>query len=233
MNRTQVRKSLNELKRSQSITINGFNIKRVGINWRVEKGTHFRKTYAENEIEVLIARLIHIEDELTLRKEARIARKRNKREHKQIRQIEKRTRRNNRKRNKVSAEIANIIIQLSAVVLWALFFFPTAKFNLNFMGNYQLFAVIGAGVIGLISHILYFRQLGKKHKITNTIWGFVLIAGLIAGSIFLKDVINNILNNNVIGDSILITIKNGAYASLMGFLVVKLIFSFVFLKNKK
>ena len=233
MNRTQIRSTLNELKRGQSTSINGYTVKRVGINWRVEKGTHFRKTYADNEIDVVISRLVFVEDGRTSKQENKLAKRRIKNDRQELKRIRKNTKKRNRKRNSVAIETTNIIIQLAAIAVWALYFFPAGKFHLNFAGKYQLLVIIGMSVIGLISHIIYFKQLGRKHKIINILWGFISIAGIITASFFLKDVINNILNTNVIGESILVTIKNTAIMSIMGYLLIKLILSFVFISNKK
>lgn len=52
-----IRATLGSLKRGEEVSLNGFTIKKVGVNWIVRKGDFFKKSYSEQELSALVEKL--------------------------------------------------------------------------------------------------------------------------------------------------------------------------------
>ncbi len=194
MAKENIRITLMTLKRGSETSINGFNIKKQGNLWVVSKGDFFHRSFNEEQIGKLVDKLsvsveepTVVEGRLKARKAARLARKleakaahekdvaqkiaiketkvREKELAKQAK-LEEPT-----KRNGLVLEGFNLIVQAVAYFSWFGYFFTDIVDR--YLGVYGLWFLIGIASIALLIHVLYVRQLGKRHRILNMLVGFI------------------------------------------------------------
>ena len=83
------------------------------------------------------------------------------------------------KRNRFVLEILNLATEAFAGLAWFGYFFTQELSNL--LGEYDIYAAIGAGVIAIVMNIIYVRQLGIRHRITNIV-ADLFAMGAVAGA---------------------------------------------------
>lgn len=71
------------------------------------------------------------------------------------------------KRNSFVWEVINLATEAFAALAWFGYFFTQELSNL--LGQYDIYAAIGVGVLALFVNIMYARQLGIRHRIVSFI----------------------------------------------------------------
>lgn len=238
MTKDQIRIQLNSLKRNGVININGYDIRRTGIQWHVTKGDHFRRTYAYSQIDALINK-IYVDEALLAaeptrsRRKNKDARQNERKAQKLIKNDEFRRVRKPIRRNKIGIEIVNVIAQVLFAVVWFAKFFPIGKLNLDFLGANAKYAVIGLAVVTFAIHLLYFRQLGRKHKIINIVWGFISLLGATVALLYFAYAITGINQYRDMQGLAILLYDSTSAITLLGYLLAKLVSSFVLIRTKK
>lgn len=232
MTHESIKKQLNELKKGEIISINGFDIRKMGIQWHVRKGDHYKRSFDFMEIDMLIARILKTSANPVTVQETKGSKREVRRKYKLARKLVKLEK--PKKRNGLVIEIINVIFQLGIVALWLAHFFPIeGKFTLQFLGKYVNHALIASVVVAFIVHIFYFRQLGKKHKILNILWGFVSIIGAVLAILYFSHSINMINEYKEILEHAKIIYHDLSAITLLSYLGAKLLVSFLLIKTKK
>lgn len=134
------------------------------------------------------------------------------------------------KRNKLLAEFLNLVSQAVAYFMWFVFFF-TEELD-KVLGENALYAVIGSGVVAILVHLLYSRQLGKRHRVVNIFVGLiylVLVSG--AGILYYGPLSHQALDLNDLLPSLEIAVQQPEVISLVAFMFIKWVSLFVAVKK--
>lgn len=134
------------------------------------------------------------------------------------------------KRNKLLAEFLNLVSQAVAYFMWFVFFF-TEELD-KVLGENALYAVIGSGVVAILVHLLYSRQLGRRHRIVNIFVGLiylVLVSG--AGILYYGPLSHQALDLNDLLPSLEIAVQQPEVISLVAFMFIKWVSLFVAVKK--
>jgi len=202
------------MKRDSELTINGYSIKKQGNLWIAKKGDFYHRSFNEQQLGRLIEKLGAdsavivplVKAPVDLSKKAvRAARKleaksvkekavADKAKAKQLAKEEaiavkaEKKLAKQQKKNSVALEIFNLIAQSLAYFVWYLYFFTDkiAEYTESYIGDQSLWISLGIGLFALITHVLYVRQLGKKHRIATAISGFLMIIFVAAGLTYLN-----------------------------------------------
>lgn len=259
MPQESLRSKIATLKQDSEVAINGYTIKRKGVNWIVTKGDFYRRSFTEQQLGKLVDKLnSEVIQEVQIKQvRSRAIRKANKLalqlEKKTVRELEiakalaeKEARldeklaareariqeRANRpfRRNKFVLEVFNIIIQAAAYFAWFAYFFTNILEQ--HLGEYTLFVVLGLLGLSLVIYLLYVRQLGKRHRILNSITGFInLILVTAALSFYFGQLSFDSLAVEQLLPSLETAIAQIESISLIAFLFVKWVLTLII--NKK
>jgi hypothetical protein len=134
------------------------------------------------------------------------------------------------KRNRVFAEIIDLQVQAVAYFVWFVYFFTEELTKL--LGDNALYAVIGTGVLALFTHVIYARQLGKKHRIANIFVGLLYLTLAFGALVFYYGPITHrAIDIADILPSLELAIQEPQAVALIAFMFVKWIL--LFFVNKK
>ena len=178
MAQDNIRTKLGNLKKGTEITHNGYTIKKQGTNWIVKKGDFYNRSFTESQLGKLAEKLSSPIQEQVVQVVGRAARK----AQKLAKQLEAKAVKEAKKiakgempfkRNKFLLEGFNIIVQSFAYLTWLVYYFTDLA--QQYLGENALYVAIGVGIFAILTHLAYVRQLGKKHRILNSLVGFINI----------------------------------------------------------
>lgn len=247
MPQENLRVTLATMKKDSEVAMNGYTIKRKGTNWIVKKGDFYNRSFTEQQLNKLVEKLTS--ETITevagkvRKRDTRKANKLNKKlEVKQVREKKSSERlaireerayaRANRpfKRNKFLLEGLDLIVQGLAYLTWFAYFFTTII--QDHLGEGSIFAVIGILVLSLGVHITYVRQLGKRHRILNSVAGLTnMILAIAALSLYYGPLSHTVLEIEQVLPSLELAFNQVETISLVAFLFVKWVLTLIV--NKK
>ena len=84
------------------------------------------------------------------------------------------------KKNSFVWEILNVAAEAFAALAWFGYFFTQELSNL--LGQYDVYAAIGAGVLALFVNIMYARQLGIRHRVVSFVTDLFEIGAVVGAA---------------------------------------------------
>lgn len=257
MTKQELRIKLNSLKHGDQTSINGYDIKKLGTLWVVKKGDHIKKSFDASSIDSAVVKILGENQlapitkkekkaiQLKVKKELKIQKKTEKllvREAKLydkkgvkqvvqiINQIKPEPQKKELKRNKVTLEGLDVFTQAVAYLTWFLYFFTEQLHTL--LGNYDIFAAVGVGVLALLVHYVYSAQLGLTHRAVNILVGLIYIALVGAALVFYYGPLSHrAFDLNEVLPSLELAMQEPQSLSILSFMLVKWIL--LFFANKK
>lgn len=248
MPQENIRIKLGSLKKDSELSINGFTIRKQGNLWVVKKGDFYSRSFSENELNKLAEKLsAQVVQEVTQepatmeqpRKAKRLAKKLQRKHDEELARLAhekevaaKREARKNRpfRRNRPGLEFFDVLIQAVAYATWLAYFFT--DIIQTYLAEKTPLAVVGVAFFALMFHIVYVRQLGRKHRIVNALTGFVnLLLAVAALTLYFGPISHTDLTLDQILPSLEITMQTIEAQSLIAFLFVKWVLT-IFIKKK-